>query len=65
MGNITIETGTTELLCHIEDRVGVITLNKPDKKNVQKKHPVSQDLIYILHNLTRHLMLQQAVSLII
>ena len=33
MGNITIETGTTELLCHIEDRVGVITLNKPDKKN--------------------------------
>ena len=33
MGNITIETGTTELLCHIEDRVGVITLNKPHKKN--------------------------------
>lgn len=30
---IEIETGTEELLCRIEDRVGVITLNKPDKKN--------------------------------
>ena len=30
---IDIPTGTDELLCHIEDRVAVITLNKPDKKN--------------------------------
>ncbi len=30
---INIDTGTDELLCRIEDRVGVITLNKPDKKN--------------------------------
>jgi enoyl-CoA hydratase/carnithine racemase len=30
---IEIETGTDELLCHIEERVGVITLNKPHKKN--------------------------------
>lgn len=30
---IAIETGTDELLCHIEDRVAVITLNKPHKKN--------------------------------
>lgn len=30
---IKIDTGTDELLCHIEDRVGVITLNKPHKKN--------------------------------
>jgi len=28
-----IDTGTDELLCRIEDRVGVITLNKPHKKN--------------------------------
>jgi len=28
-----IDTGTEELLCHVEDRVGVITLNKPKKKN--------------------------------
>ena len=28
-----IDTGTEELLCHIEERVGVITLNKPKKKN--------------------------------
>ena len=30
---ITIDTGTEELLCHIENRVGLITLNKPHKKN--------------------------------
>lgn len=30
---IKLETGTEELLCHIQDRVGVITLNKPNKKN--------------------------------
>ncbi|MEM7018918.1 MAG: enoyl-CoA hydratase-related protein [Pseudomonadota bacterium] len=30
---INIDTGTEELLCHIENRVGVITLNKPHKKN--------------------------------
>lgn len=30
---IRIETGTEELLVHIEDRVGVITLNKQHKKN--------------------------------
>ncbi|MGI9323001.1 MAG: enoyl-CoA hydratase-related protein [Pseudomonadales bacterium] len=29
----TIDTGTEELLCHIEKRVCVITLNKPRKKN--------------------------------
>ena len=30
---IDIDTGTDELLCHIQDRVAVITLNKPNKKN--------------------------------
>lgn len=30
---IEIDTGTDELLCHIQDRVAVITLNKPHKKN--------------------------------
>ena len=30
---VEIDTGTDELLCHIEERVGVITLNKPKKKN--------------------------------
>ncbi len=30
---VEIETGTDELLCRIENRVGVITLNKPAKKN--------------------------------
>jgi enoyl-CoA hydratase/carnithine racemase len=30
---IEVDTGTQELLCRIEDRVGVITLNKPHKKN--------------------------------
>ena len=27
-----IDTGTNELLCRIEDRVAVVTLNKPKKK---------------------------------
>tara|TARA_B110000503_G_scaffold59596_1_gene94984 strand:- start:5861 stop:6685 length:825 start_codon:yes stop_codon:yes gene_type:complete len=30
---IAVETGTNELLCHIEDRVATLTLNKPNKKN--------------------------------
>ena len=30
---IEIDTGTEELLCSIQERVGVITLNKPHKKN--------------------------------
>ena len=30
---VTIDTGTEELLCEITDRVAVITLNKPHKKN--------------------------------
>ncbi|MDA1075844.1 MAG: enoyl-CoA hydratase-related protein [Proteobacteria bacterium] len=30
---VNIDTGTDELLCRIENRVGVITLNKPHKKN--------------------------------
>lgn len=33
MDSISIETGTEELLCTIQDRVAVITLNKPHKKN--------------------------------
>jgi len=28
-----VDTGTTELLCEIRDRVALVTLNKPDKKN--------------------------------
>src|SRR5436190_24401103 len=30
---ITIDTGTSELLCAIRDRVAVITLNRPDARN--------------------------------
>src|SRR4030095_716343 len=30
---ITIDTGTNELLCVIRDRVAVITLNRPDARN--------------------------------
>jgi enoyl-CoA hydratase/carnithine racemase len=28
-----LETGTEDLLCHVEDRVAVITLNRPDARN--------------------------------
>lgn len=33
MKMVEIDTGTRELLCRIEDRVAVVTLNKPHKKN--------------------------------
>ena len=33
-----IETGTEELLCRIEDRVAIITLNRPKKKNALSDH---------------------------
>jgi len=34
----TIETGTEELLCQLEDRVAIITLNRPKKKNALSDH---------------------------
>ena len=34
----TIETGTEELLCRIDDRVAIITLNRPKKKNALSDH---------------------------
>ena len=34
----TIETGTEELLCRLEDRVAIITLNRPKKKNAHSDH---------------------------
>ena len=34
----TIETGTEELLCRLEDRVAIITLNRPEKKNALSDH---------------------------
>jgi enoyl-CoA hydratase/carnithine racemase len=33
MASITIDTGTTELLCEICDRVAIITLNRPEARN--------------------------------
>src|ERR1700709_2426080 len=33
MTDITIDTGTSELLCTIRDRVAVITLNRPEVRN--------------------------------
>src|SRR5258706_8922324 len=32
-GEITIDTGTNELLCVIRDRVAIITLNRPEVRN--------------------------------
>ena len=34
----TIETGTEELLCRLENRVAIITLNRPKKKNALSDH---------------------------
>lgn len=33
METLAIETGTDELLCHLLDRVAVVTLNRPEKRN--------------------------------
>jgi enoyl-CoA hydratase/carnithine racemase len=35
---VTIDTGTDELLCVIRDRVAVITLNRPEARNVLSDH---------------------------
>jgi enoyl-CoA hydratase/carnithine racemase len=36
--DITIDTGTNELLCAIRDRVAVITLNRPEVRNALSDH---------------------------
>src|SRR5216684_710380 len=33
MPNLSIDTGTDELLCEIDDRVATITLNRPEARN--------------------------------
>ena len=47
---ITIDTGTTELLCEIRDRVAVVTLNNPDKRNAlgDKITPALRDILVAL-----------------
>src|SRR4030081_1466537 len=35
---ITIDTGTNELLCVIRDRVAIITLNRPEVRNALSDH---------------------------
>src|SRR5258707_4151771 len=37
-GSISIDTGTDELLCAIQDRVAVITLNRPEARNSLSDH---------------------------
>ena len=37
-GRIEIDTGTSELLCEIRDRVAVITLNRPEARNALSDH---------------------------
>jgi enoyl-CoA hydratase/carnithine racemase len=37
-GEITIDTGTNELLCTIRNRVAVITLNRPEARNALSDH---------------------------
>jgi enoyl-CoA hydratase/carnithine racemase len=38
MAEITIDTGTNELLCAIRERVAVITLNRPEARNALSDH---------------------------
>src|SRR5258705_5437189 len=37
-GRIEIDTGTSELLCEIRDRVALITLNRPEARNALSDH---------------------------
>ena len=37
-GRIEIDTGTSELLCEIRDRVALITLNRPEVRNALSDH---------------------------
>ena len=37
-GRIEIDTGTSELLCEVRDRVAVITLNRPEARNALSDH---------------------------
>ena len=46
--DITIDTGTTELLCAIRDRVAVITLNRPEVRNA-----LSDDLTPALRSMIK------------
>src|ERR1700719_2148719 len=46
--DITIDTGTNELLCVIRDRVAIITLNRPEAKN-----SLSDDLTPALRTMIR------------
>ena len=48
MTEITIDTGTSELLCAIRDRVAVITLNRPEVRNA-----LSDDLTPALRNMIK------------
>lgn len=47
-----IETGTSELLCEIRDRVALVTLNKPDKKNAlgDQLSPALRQILLTLEN---------------
>jgi len=46
--DITIDTGTNELLCVIRDRVAIITLNRPEVRNA-----MSDDLTPALRNMIK------------
>jgi enoyl-CoA hydratase/carnithine racemase len=47
-----IDTGTSELLCEIRDRVALVTLNKPDKKNAlgDKLSPALRQILLTLEH---------------
>ena len=47
---ITIDTGTNELLCVIRDRVAIITLNRPEARNA-----LSDDLTPALRTMIKDL----------
>jgi 2-(1,2-epoxy-1,2-dihydrophenyl)acetyl-CoA isomerase len=45
-----LDTGTEDLLCHVEDRAAVVTLNRPDAKNALSL-PLKEQLVELLTRL--------------
>ena len=47
MTEITVDTGTNELLCVIRDRVAIITLNRPEARNAMSDNltPALREMI--------------------
>ncbi len=51
----TIDTGTEELLCALDDRVATVTLNRPEKRNALSDNltPALREILLVLESDSR------------